>query len=140
MNYFEQIARMAGTLFNAEVDAANGQCEIKKTRALDICVGNSMKFSCTLDLDISFSALQEDGIAFNKAEIFLLPGEFTAFTSRMIEYPVPLPTQYHQRMVTNPQIVCLYIEAFEAPEDFMGRIAAALKGLEEAKDQLTAAI
>ena len=140
MNHFEQIAQMAGTLFNAEVDMVSGRCDIRKTRVLDICAGNSLKFSCTLDLDISFSSLQENGVAFNKAEIFLLPEEYMAFTSKLIEYPVPLPSQYHQRMVTNPHIVCLYIEAVEAPEDFMGRLATAMKALEEAKDELTAAI
>jgi hypothetical protein len=140
MNPFEQTAQMAGTLFNAEVDMSNGRCDIKKTRVLEICAENSTNFCCTLDLDISFSTLQENGLAFNKAEIFLLPGELEAFTVKLLDYPVSLPTQYRQRMVTNPQIVCLYMEAVEAPEDFMGRLATAVKSLEEAEDEVTAAI
>lgn len=131
MNRLEQIAALAETLFNSEVEVNGVQCDIRKTRVLDIHADSSTKFSCTLDLDISFSSLKENGLAFNKAEIFLLPDEFAGFTSSLINYPVSLPTEYRQRMVANPHIICLYVEAVEAPEDFMRRLVSAMEDLEK---------
>lgn len=140
MNRFEQIAELAGTLFNSEVEVSGGQCDIRKKRVLDIHADSTTKFSCTLDLDISFSSLKDNGIAFNKAEIFLLPDEFSAFTSSLIGYPVSLPTEYRQRLVANPHIICLYIEAVEAPEDFMSRLASAMKDLEKVEEKQALAL
>lgn len=135
MNHLEQLAELAGALFNSEVEVSGKQCDIRKKRVLDIHAHSHTKFSCTLDLDISFSSLNENGIALNKAEIFLLPEEFHTFTSSLIEHPVSLPTEYRQRMVENPHIICLYIEAVETPEAFMCRLSFAMEEIEKVEEK-----
>lgn len=130
MNDMEQIAEKVGMLMKAETDLQGGRCFIKKKRTLEI-QANSSCFICTLDMDISFRHLKEDGVALNEAEIYLLPEEFPAFVENLRKYPIPLPTNYSQRLAANPNLVCIKMESKEPPEHFAERLSATLNVIEE---------
>ena len=126
----ESAAKKAGQLLGAEIEQQAGKVLLKKQRTLDIFAENN-RFTCTLELDISFNHFQDNGSAFNKAEIFLLPEEFPAFTFALSEHPIPFPTDYRQWTVTNPNIVSVCMESMEPPEHFAERLAAALQVIDQ---------
>jgi hypothetical protein len=130
MERLEEVAEKVGMLLKSEVELQPKGCIIKKKRTLEIHA-NTAFFSCTLDFDISFDRFREDGTAHNKAEIYLLPEEFPCFSSNFNAYPIPLPTDFHQRLISNPNIVCIHLESKERPEYFAERLGAALEVLEE---------
>ncbi|EGA91351.1 hypothetical protein GPDM_00740 [Planococcus donghaensis MPA1U2] len=130
MESLERLAEQVGVLLNAEVEAQNGECLIKKTRAINISSQNK-NFNCVLDHDISFKNLKEDGTALNQAEILLLPEELTLFTNALHEHPIPLPINYQQRVDINPNIVCIYMSSEESPEDFATRLSAVFSAIEQ---------
>lgn len=129
MDQLELVAEKVGMLMKAECELLGGECLVKKQRSLVIPARN-VKVPCTLDLDISFTKFKEDGSALNKAVIYLLPEELPKFEFHLIEYPVPLPTHYQQRISAGPNIICFYMESKEPPEHFAQRLAAALDMLE----------
>lgn len=135
MDRLTQVGEKAGKMMDAEIEWIGEECLIKKQTTLKICVNQSC-FSCTLDLDISFKQLKEDGSAYNKAEIYLLPEEYPAFLQKLRGCPIPLPTNYRQRLVANPNIVCVYMESKEPPEHFAERLAAALEIVEKLDEQV----
>lgn len=130
MKDMEQVAEKVGMLMKAEVELQGGRCVIKKNRTLQIQASTSC-FICTLDMDISFRHLKEDGMALNEAEIYLLPEEFPAFIENLRNYPIPLPTNYSQRLASNPNLVCINMQSKEPPEHFVERLSAVLNMLEE---------
>lgn len=135
MDRLEQVGEKVGMVMDAEIEWMGGECIIKKQRTLEIR-SNDSRFYCTLDLDISFDHLNADGSADNKAEIYLLPEEYSAFLNRLRNYPIPLPTNYRQRLVANPNIVCVYMKSKEPPEFFAERLAAALEIIQQLDGQI----
>lgn len=129
MEKIETVAEKVGRLLNGEIEQVGEKIFIKKQRTIEIHAENN-RFSCTLELDISFEYLQTDGSAFNKAEIFLLPEEFPAFTSALSEHRIPFPTVYRQWREANPNIIRVYMESTEPPEEFAERLSAAMNVLE----------
>ena len=130
MELAEHAAKKAGLLLDAKVEEIGEKYLIKKSRTLEIH-STETSFTCTLDLDISFERVQDNGSAFNKAEIFLLPEEFPAFTFALSEHPIPFPTEYRQWAVSNPNIVSVCLESKEPPEHFAERLAAALRVIDQ---------
>lgn len=130
MQCIEEIAEKVGHLLEADTEIEMGCCLIRKERTLQIQSSKNC-FTCKLDMDISFKQLQEDGKAINSAEIYLLPEEFTEFLRILRSYPIPLPTDYSQRLEENPNLICVYMESKERPEHFTERLAAALNQLTE---------
>lgn len=126
----ESAAKKAGQLLGAEIEQQAGKVLLKKQRTLEIFAENN-RFPCTLEHDISFDHFQDNGSAFNKAEIFLLPEEFPAFSFALNEHPIPFPTDYRQWTVTNPNIVSVCLESIEPPEYFAERLAAALEVIDQ---------
>lgn len=126
----EAAAEKAGQLLNAEIELQAGKICFKKQRRLEIQTDSNC-FICTLDLDISFERFQDDGFAFNQAEIFLLPGEVSAFAFALSEHPIPFPTEYHQWTTLNPHIASVCLESMESPTDFAERLSFALKVLDQ---------
>jgi hypothetical protein len=135
MEHLEEVAEKVGMLLKSEIELLPAGCIVKKKRTLEIRA-NAAFFSCTLDYDISFDRLKEDGIAHNKAEIYLLPEEFPCFSYNFNEYPIPLPTDFQQRLISNPNIVCVRMESKERPEYFAERLAAALAVIEQLDGQV----
>lgn len=125
----ETAAEKAARLLHAKIELAGGKTILKRQRTLEILAENH-PFICTLELDISFEPIQEDGTAFNQAEIFLLPEEYPAFFLTLSEYPIPLPTDHRQWQKVNPHIISFCMEATERPEHFAERLSAALNVLE----------
>ncbi|ANU21954.1 DUF1259 domain-containing protein [Planococcus donghaensis] len=130
MDRFERLAEQVGVLLNAEVEVQNGECLIKKTRAINISSQNK-NFNCVLDHDISFKNLKEDGTALNEAGILLLPEELALFTDTLHQQAIPLPINYQQRVDINPNIVCIYMSSEESPEDFATRLSAVFNAIEQ---------
>lgn len=130
MAYLEQLAEQVGMLMNAEVEVEGEGCMVKRKRTINISSYNK-SFSCTLDHDISFKNLKDNGQAFNQAEIFLLPGELASFINALHQHPIPLPTSYQHRMDINPDIICVYLSSEEPPEDFAVRLSAAFDAIEQ---------
>lgn len=130
MGYFEQLAGRVGTLMNAKVEVEGEECLVKRKRIINISSHNK-SFTCTLDHDISFKNLKDNGQAFNQAEIFLLPGELACFINALHRHPIPLPTSYQHRMDINPDIICVYLSSEEPPEDFAARLSAAFDAIEQ---------
>lgn len=130
MEKLETTAKKVGRLLNAEIETCGEKTIFKRKRTLEILATNN-RFSCTLDLDISFEGLKEDGFAFNKAEVFLLPEELPAFTFALSEYRIPFPTAYRQWQNVNPQIISVCIESTEPPEHFAERLSAALNTIDQ---------
>lgn len=129
MEQIEIIAEKAGRLLQAKIEQNGEKMTFKRQRTFEICTENN-RFTCTLELDISFKGLQPDGSAFNQAEIFLLPEEFSIFTSTLSEHRYPFPTHYRQWQNANPNIVSVCLESTEPPEHFAERLSAALTVLE----------
>ena len=126
----ESAAKKTGQLLGAEIEQQGEKVLIKKQRTIDIFAENN-RFTCTLDLDISFDHFQDNGSALNKAEIFLLPEEFPAFTFALTEHPIPFPAEYRQWAISNPNIVSVCLESTEPPEHFAERLAAALQVIDQ---------
>lgn len=126
----KEVAEKAGQLLNAEIEQQSGKIYFKKQRRLEIQT-DSNRFICTLNLDISFEHFQEDGFAFNQAEMLLLPEEVSVFTCALSEHSIPFPTEYRQWTISNPNIACVCMEATEPPAHFTERLSAALQVLEQ---------
>lgn len=126
----KEAAEKAGQLLNAEIEQQVGKVCFKKQRRLEIQT-DSNRFICTLDLDLSFEHLQEDGFAFNQAEIFLLPKEVPVFTCALSEHSIPFPTEYRQWTTSNPNIASVCMEATEPPAHFAERLSAALQACDQ---------
>lgn len=129
----ETAAEKAARLLHSEIEQSGEKTTLKRQRTLQILAENH-SFACTLDLDISFEQVQEDGTAFNQAEIFLLPEEYPAFFLALSEHPIPLPTDFRQWQKVNPNIISLCMEATEPPEHFAERLSAALQILDNELD------
>lgn len=119
-----------GWLMNAEVEAHEEKHLVKKKRTFTIFLG-SKAITFTLDLDISFTYYEESELAFNKAEIFLLPEEVPVFTSTLRKYAIPFPTVYRQRQVINPNVIAVHMESLEPPDHFFQRLAAAFYAIKK---------
>ena len=130
MEYLEQLAEQVGMLMNAEVEVEAGECMVKRKRTIRIS-SYDKSFTCTLDHDISFKNLKDNGKAFNQAEVFLLPGELNSFINALYRHPIPLPTTYQHRMDINPDIICVYMSSEEPPEEFAARLSSAFDAIEQ---------
>lgn len=130
MEQLAQLAEQVGMLMNSEVELQAGECLIKRKRTIHIS-SHKKDFICTLDHDISFKNLKDNGKAFNQAEIFLLPGELASFINALHRHPIPLPTSYQHRMDSNSDIICVYLTSEEAPEDFAARLSSAFDAIEQ---------
>ncbi|MBT2570839.1 DUF1259 domain-containing protein [Planococcus sp. ISL-110] len=114
---------------DAEVEVTSNLFLVKKIRNLIVKSDNS-KFSFKVGCDITFQAMQQSGKTINNAEILLLPSELPVFLSALINHASPLPNNYSQRLVMEPDVYCLYLESRELPEIFAERLAAALKAID----------
>ncbi|MFD1032505.1 hypothetical protein [Metaplanococcus flavidus] len=113
-------------ILNAEVEEQGVQVLVKKQRKMEISAYNQF-FNCTIEHDISFEDIGKSGVAFNKAEIFLLPEEYPAFFFTLSEHDIPFPPQYRQWCQSNPHIISVCLESVEPPEHFAERLADALQ-------------
>lgn len=129
MTRLQELADEVGSLMNADIEVAGETCFVKKKRHLNIHTAQHY-FSCILELDISFKKLKTNGHALNHAEILLLPEELPAFTAAWSSFHKPLPVNFKQHCESNPNIVCLHLEATECPKAFAARLSAALEALE----------
>ena len=124
-----EMTAILAKVLGAEVEVSGTLFLAKKTRKLVIKSENS-EFSFKMDCDISFKATQQSGITINHAEILLLPQELPIFLSALINHADPLPSNYSQRLVMEPNVYCLYLESRELPETFAERLATALKTID----------
>lgn len=124
-----QTAARVAELMQATFNLQAHQCHIKKNRTFNI-LANHDRFTCTLELDISFDQLTDSGYACNKAEILLLPEELPAFSFTLKEHAIPLPADCNQKLSANPRLISYYIETMEPPEHFARRLSAAFKTIE----------
>ena len=130
MQNIKELAEKVGHLLEADAEIEMDRWLIRKKRTLEIQSGENC-FVCKLDMEISFAQLQEDGTAVNKAEVYLLPEEFTHFLKILRSHPIPLPTDYSQWLDEDPNLICVYMESKEPPEHFAERLATALKLLNQ---------
>jgi hypothetical protein len=130
MDDVETAAEKVGMLLGAEIEVIAGKCSVKKKRTIEI-KADTMRFSCTLELDISFEQYQENGFALNKAEIFLLPEECKAFMLALIQHDIPLPSVYRQWQIANPNLTSMHLEAIEPPEHFAARLSKAFQAISQ---------
>lgn len=135
MQNIEQIAEKVGQILEVEPEVSRDACLIRKKRTLEIHSSNNCAVY-NLDMDISFEKLREDGTATNKAEIYLLPEEFTHFLKILEEHPLPLPTDYSQWLDGNPEIICMHMKSKESPEHFAERLTSALKLLNKVNREI----
>lgn len=129
MEQLEATAEKVGWLLKAKMEQHGEKVVLQRQRTLEILAENNY-ITCTLSLQISFEHLKEDGSAFNKAEIFLLPEEVAAFVRTLSEHRFPFPTRYRQWQNATPQMTHVFLESFEPPEHFAERLAAALATIE----------
>lgn len=129
MEQLKKTIENISALMNAEIEESAGKYNILKNRTIEISAENA-HFTCTLELDISFERYQNNGCALNKAEIFLLPEECKTFTLALIQHEIPFPSIYRQWQVANPNIIGMYIESVEPPEDFAERLSKAFQAIE----------
>lgn len=130
MQHIEELAEKVGHLLEADAEIELDRFLIRKVRTLQIQSGQN-SFVCKLDMEISFEQLMEDGTAVNKAEVYLLPEEFTRFLEILRSHPIPLPADYSQWLDEDPNLICVYMESKEPPEHFAERLAAVLKLLNQ---------
>ena len=83
-----------------------------------------------IENEITFQDLHQHGKMLNKAEILLLPEELPVFSSALISQGASLPINYTQRLIMELDVYSLYMESWELPEQFAGRLAAALKAID----------
>ncbi|MGI2326918.1 DUF1259 domain-containing protein [Planococcus sp. YIM B11945] len=125
----EQTAEKISRLLDVEIEVSGGSAFIKKKRSFRLKSGKHL-ISVTLDLDISFSSIQQDGTASNKAEIIMLPEEFPVFSAALLHYPIPLPITYSQRFAVKGDLYKVQLESQEIPENFVERLEAALLAID----------
>lgn len=130
MDKLKKTIENISALMNVEIEESAGKYNILKNRTIEITAEN-VNFTCTLELDISFERFQNNGFALNKAEIFMLPEECKAFTLALIQHEIPFPSIYRQWQVANPNIIGMYIESVEPPEDFAARLSKAFLAIEK---------
>lgn len=127
-NPINDMAAILKNALGAEVEVLDHCLSVKKTRNITIKSGDS-SFSFKVDCDIAFHTTHQQAMTLNKAEILLLPEELSIFTTALISHGTPLPNNYSQRLVMEPNVSCLYMESRELPERFAERLAAALKAI-----------
>lgn len=133
MNSESGMAEKVAFLMGCKVEESEGKYKVIKNRTVEIDI-DGVGFSCTLELDIYFKEVQGNGLAFNKAEIFLLPQECRPFMLALIKHELPLPSVYRQWQVANPNIVGMYLETIERPEHFAERLSKAFQAIEIGTD------
>ena len=137
MKKAHKVTEKIGWLMNAEIEMHEEKCLVKKKRTFTVFLrSNAIAF--TLDLDIWFTYYEESGLAFNKAEIFLLPEEVPVFTLTLREYAIPFPTVYRQRQIVNPHVIAVHMESLEPPDHFFQRLAAAFYAVKQKKENRAA--
>lgn len=131
----EKVAEKVGALLKAETKLENKTCQILKKRTLEIYTQNT-NYICSLELDISFCRPQEDGTAINKAEIFLLPEELPAFSYTLKKHLIPFPTDFSQKIVSNPYMLSVSLNSKEPPACFAERLSIALEAISESNGRV----
>lgn len=94
-------------------------------------MAKSVCIHCKLNHSMGFERLQENGFAFNQAEILLLPEELPSFTSALHEHQFPLPNTHRQSQGRDPHLIVFFIESIEPPAQFAERLTMALHTLEQ---------
>ncbi|TWT25955.1 hypothetical protein [Planomicrobium sp. CPCC 101110] len=110
-------------LLDAEIERTDGLWQIRKQRL----VKNSENTFCMMNFSVEVGPFDENGIAVNKASVFLLPEELPHFTSALWRHPISFPTNFSQSQTVEQHLYCLHLESKEPPEDFVERLAGALQ-------------
>jgi len=122
----ESVAERISYLLDAHIEAAADAFQFRKKRL----VKNSVSTFCLMDVKLLVESFEDDGVASNKARIFLLPEELPLFTLALIQHPIPFPTNFSQCQTRNHGMYCVEMESQEAPENFAVRLSDALKLVE----------
>lgn len=119
------LADTLSRILMTQVNKMNGKYLMKKTREIAITEKDQV-FDCVLEMDISCEPYLDSRYSVNKAEILLTPEELPAFSAALRDYKIAFPLNTKQHVVTNPNIVCLFMESEEPADQFAERLAAAL--------------
>ncbi|WP_186725575.1 DUF1259 domain-containing protein [Planomicrobium sp. CPCC 101110] len=130
MNQMETIAEKVTFLLKANMILCEEKCILKKKRTISIHDGH-VCINCQLNHHMSFERLQENGFAFNQAEILLLPEEFPTFAYALQDHQLPFPSTYRQSQGNHPHLIVFFIESIEPPDQFAERLSTALHTLEQ---------
>lgn len=130
-----QTAVKVAELMQASFNLQAQKCQLIINRTFDIFVDQAL-LTCTLDSAISFEELADNGNAYNKAEILLLPEELLAFSFTLKEHAIPLPADCHQKLTANLRLISYCIETMEPPEHFASRLSAAFKTIEPLENHI----
>lgn len=117
-------------LLKAGAEEQSGKILVRKTRKMEISAYTKC-FQCTIEHDISFQDTGKGELAFNIAEIYLLPEEYPSFFFALSEHEIPFPSQYRHWCLANPHIISVCLESVEAPELFAERLADALQIIDQ---------
>lgn len=113
---------------NSEIEVLDETAIIRKQRSAKLQRENR-HFIVALDMELSFSFMQDSISAINKAEISLLPEEFLPFSSALRKHHLSFPTNYSQRLVQEAGNCIVHLESLEPPEHFTERFAYALRSI-----------
>ena len=129
----DPLARSAAAisqLMNVDVEWASGIWKFSKVREVRL-EDSRTSFYCSLNMEISFYAIQEGRTAVNLAEIFLMSEEVSVFTAALWQQVFLTPPHYLQQMTSGHEICCLQIESLEPAEQFVGRLLEAFRVLSQ---------
>lgn len=121
-----EAATLTRDLFEGITDFPTEKYLVKRARRFKILENGQVR-NHSADFEIHFSCRQEDGVGWNSAKMCLMPEEYSLFLKTLMEHEIPLPTRYKQQLIKGATMYCLKLESFEAPEQFIERLAAALK-------------
>jgi hypothetical protein len=122
----ESTAQKIGSLLGIEPEFTAETCRLNKKRL----VKNSESRFSLLDLRIAIRSFKENGTAFNKASVYLLPEELPTFVLALMQHPISFPTNFSQYQIVKNGVYCIQLESEESPEDFAERLSAALLAIE----------
>ncbi|MDN7240760.1 hypothetical protein QWY14_03115 [Planococcus sp. N028] len=119
----ELVAEKIGYLLDVEVESAADGFQFRKKRF----VKNLESTFCLVGVSPLTESFEENGMAINKASVFLLPEEMPLFMLALIQHPIPFPSNFSQRQTRTHGMYCIRLESLEVPENFAERLSDALK-------------
>ncbi|WP_211656272.1 hypothetical protein [Planococcus alpniumensis] len=127
MKPIETAARQVGHLLDMEQESGVEKYRFSKQRTIEIGE-EDVAYPRLFDLSVSFERYQNNGLARNRAELYLRKEEYEKFLFLLIRHKHSLPTDYRQWQEEKASVVCMHLEAIEPPEFFAARLAETFQG------------
>lgn len=126
MTTFYSACEQVGLVFGQKPKRKNGVCSIEIPRSVHATIqGRPTKAS--LHIEVTFEALDQNGMALNLAEIVLLQEEVPVVVRGLAEQGVIVSAIHNHWLFTDPVLMYVHAQSVEAPVSFSQKINNALR-------------